>query len=109
MNIEKKLKCGTGHTTSTSIFAALIISLVLSGCSNPTRTRIEAKDVHVATPELRMAYNFDDKETALPHTGHAVEFRVSNARGSATQPLSAGDPSIKLKQYKFYCTPTVEL
>ena len=101
MNLEKKLKRGTGHTTSTSIFAALTISLVLTGCSNPTRTRIEAKDVHVATPELRMAYSFDDKETALPHTGHAVEFRVSNARGSGTQSLSAGDPSIKLNSTIF--------
>ena len=102
MYLKKKPKIGTGHTTSTSIFATLIISLVLAGCSNLSRTRIEAKDVHVASPELRMAYNYDDdKHTALPHTGHAIEFSVTSAKGSGTQSLSAGAPSIELNRTSF--------
>lgn len=80
---------------SVPLFAGLLLTLALGGCTNTSTTRILAKDPTVAFGELRMAYNLDnDKQPALPHTGNAIEFGAIKTRGSADQSLAAGQKPI---------------
>lgn len=105
MSINKHQKAESCSATSAPLFAGLMFALVLSGCSNTSATRIEARDSPVALPELRMAYNFDhEKQAAAPHAGHAVEIGATTVTGSGSQSLAAGQLPVILN-FKTFTAP----
>lgn len=102
MSIEEHQKTGTRCATA-RLLAGMLATLALGGCGLLPTTRIDAEDNRVFLPALRADINFGDGKQAVsePHTGNAIEFGISKAKGSDSQSIATGQSPIILNGTTF--------